>query len=164
MTRPTPGSLLAKGLGIDPRAHKQQIPDDLVDRATTAISPFDKFLEDDPTVKEWILEHVPTKRGILSYLTSFFPFVKWIGRYNTRWLTGDLIAGEYFPELFYLIAETLAYLTLHRHDPCFSDDPTGPIVCNTCKLKSRIRSLHLTRRNSPILVIWNVQGRRHRGT
>lgn len=94
MTRLTSGSVLAKSFGIDLRAHKREVPDDLVDRATTAISPFDKFLEDDPTVKEWILEHVPSKDGIISYLTSFFPFVKWIGRYNSRWLTGDLIAGE----------------------------------------------------------------------
>ena len=111
MTRPTPGFFLAKSFGIDPRAHKQDVPDDLVERATTAISPFDRFLEDDPTVKEWIQEHIPTKDGIVSYLTSFFPFVRWIGRYNSRWLTGDLIAGKTRPRT-YLTNEVLVMLII----------------------------------------------------
>ncbi len=88
-----PISILAKGIGIDSNVHKRQIPDNLVHRVTAAISPCDKFLEDDPTVKEWIQEHIPSRDSIIPYFTGFFPFAKWIGRYNTRWLTGDLIAG-----------------------------------------------------------------------
>ncbi|KAH7930843.1 sulfate permease [Leucogyrophana mollusca] len=33
------------------------------------------------------------KREVINYLTSLFPIIGWITRYNLGWLTGDLIAG-----------------------------------------------------------------------
>ncbi|RYP34409.1 hypothetical protein DL767_004278 [Monosporascus sp. MG133] len=115
VSRKTLGSLLGKAVGIDTDAHRRQIPDDLVDRATRAVAPFDKFLEDDPTVKEWILEHVPTKDGTIAYITSFFPFTKWIYRYNTRWLTGDIIAGTTLGLV--VVPQALSYALLANLSP-----------------------------------------------
>ncbi|RYP43890.1 hypothetical protein DL768_009595 [Monosporascus sp. mg162] len=115
VSRKTLGSLLGKAVGIDTDAHRRQIPDDLVDRATRAVAPFDSFLEDDPTVKEWILEHVPTKDGTIAYITSFFPFTKWIYRYNTRWLTGDIIAGTTLGLV--VVPQALSYALLANLSP-----------------------------------------------
>ncbi|KAI1495833.1 sulfate permease [Biscogniauxia marginata] len=84
---------LAKCLGIDVDAHKSRVPTDLVKRTTDAIHPLEPFTEETPTVKEWAVEHLPCRLDIVPYLTSFFPFTKWIGRYNLRWFTGDVIAG-----------------------------------------------------------------------
>ncbi|KAF8136281.1 sulfate permease, partial [Boletus edulis] len=33
------------------------------------------------------------RRGMIDYLSSLFPIVGWIARYNFGWMTGDLIAG-----------------------------------------------------------------------
>ncbi|KAI1491593.1 sulfate permease [Biscogniauxia mediterranea] len=87
------GLTLAKGLGIDVHAHERCVPCDLVKRATDAVHPYESFIEKPPTVKEWAFECLPSRHDIVPYLTSFFPFTKWIGRYNLRWFTGDVIAG-----------------------------------------------------------------------
>ncbi|KAI5927540.1 sulfate permease [Camillea tinctor] len=87
------GLKLARCLGIDIEAHERRVPHDLVKRATDAIYPYEALLDEVPTVKEWALECLPSKYDIIPYLTSFFPFTKWIGRYNLRWFTGDVIAG-----------------------------------------------------------------------
>ncbi|RYP56307.1 hypothetical protein DL769_009938 [Monosporascus sp. CRB-8-3] len=115
VSRKTLGSLLGKAVGIDTDAHRRQIPDGLVDRATRAVAPFDTFLEDDPTVKEWILEHVPTKDGTIAYITSFFPFTNWIYRYNSRWLTGDIIAGTTLGLV--VVPQALSYALLANLSP-----------------------------------------------
>lgn len=42
----------------------------------------------------YVKGHLPDpKRATIDYLTSLFPILGWITRYNTGWLTGDLIAG-----------------------------------------------------------------------
>lgn len=42
----------------------------------------------------YVKGHLPDpKHAIIDYLTSLFPILGWITRYNTGWLTGDLIAG-----------------------------------------------------------------------
>ncbi|RYO92135.1 hypothetical protein DL766_001862 [Monosporascus sp. MC13-8B] len=115
VSRKTLGSLLGKAVGIDADAHRRQVPDDLIDRTTRAVVPFDTFLEDDPTVKEWILEHVPTRDGTIAYITSFFPFTKWIYRYNTRWLTGDIIAGTTLGLV--VVPQALSYALLANLSP-----------------------------------------------
>ncbi|TDL27440.1 sulfate permease [Rickenella mellea] len=52
--------------------------------------------ENIPTItsREWInnLAFDP-KQGVINYLRSLFPILKWITRYNFGWLSGDLIAG-----------------------------------------------------------------------
>ncbi|KAI0600360.1 sulfate permease [Biscogniauxia sp. FL1348] len=87
------GLALAKGLGIDVDAHERRVPRDLVKRATDAVHPYEPFVEKPPTVKEWALDCLPSRHDIVPYLTGFFPCTKWIGRYNLRWFTGDVIAG-----------------------------------------------------------------------
>ncbi|CAE6438622.1 unnamed protein product [Rhizoctonia solani] len=39
------------------------------------------------------VENVNLKQGILDYITSLFPFLKWITRYNFGWAIGDIVAG-----------------------------------------------------------------------
>lgn len=84
---------MAKHFGIDADAATRQIPEDLNSRAANAISPHDAFFEEEVTVNEWFREHMPSRHDIIPYCISFFPFTQWIGRYNLRWLTGDIIAG-----------------------------------------------------------------------
>ncbi|EPQ58456.1 sulfate permease [Gloeophyllum trabeum ATCC 11539] len=46
------------------------------------------------SVKDWFrsLSQDP-KQDLINYLTSLFPILGWITRYNLGWLTGDVIAG-----------------------------------------------------------------------
>lgn len=53
----------------------------------------DSYLEEEPTVWEWIKSTTPNGREIGQYVRNLFPFTRWILRYNTQWLIGDLIAG-----------------------------------------------------------------------
>ncbi|KAL7275907.1 hypothetical protein RUND412_001126 [Rhizina undulata] len=51
------------------------------------------YVEDEPTVLEWLSQFKPTPGGVAHYILSLFPFLTWIGRYNLKWFTGDLVAG-----------------------------------------------------------------------
>ncbi|OTA55460.1 sulfate permease [Hypoxylon sp. EC38] len=84
---------LARGLGIDIDAHKRTVPDNLVQQSAELISPFEPFVEEPPTVKGWLLNQRMSRRGIVSYFISLFPFVNWIRRYKPRWLFADAIGG-----------------------------------------------------------------------
>lgn len=88
------GSFAAKVLGIDLDASTRHQTQELDEHLVRSISPHEPYYEEDPTVKEWLLEHVPTKDGSVRYVKSLFPFTKWIFRYNTRWLVSDVIAGK----------------------------------------------------------------------
>ena len=83
-----------KVLGIDTNARYATQPTDLDERAREVIEPADIYLEDEPTVKEFLKELVPTKEGAANYVRSVFPSASWIRRYNVRWLLGDVIAGK----------------------------------------------------------------------
>lgn len=85
------GHGLAKGLGI--KLHESE-----TERVTRGESVFstqtaDTFFEEPPTVKEALAKIVPTRKGVLNYILSLFPFLSWIGFYNVQWLIGDLVAG-----------------------------------------------------------------------
>ncbi|KAE8441536.1 hypothetical protein EG329_004844 [Mollisiaceae sp. DMI_Dod_QoI] len=54
---------------------------------------FDGFMEQKPTVFEYVKGIAPKKQGILQYMEDTFPFYKWIFNYNSHWFVGDLIAG-----------------------------------------------------------------------
>jgi sodium-independent sulfate anion transporter 11 len=82
-----------KMLGIDVNARYAHQPDGLARRARDTIDPADIYLEEEPTVAEWLRELVPTRAGALHYVTSLFPSASWIRRYNARWLLGDVVAG-----------------------------------------------------------------------
>lgn len=60
-----------------------------------SVSSADTYLEEEPTVLEWFKEVTPGSRDALRYLRNLFPFTHWIGRYNSAWLAGDLVAGQY---------------------------------------------------------------------
>lgn len=81
------------------------------------IMQLDPFFEEDPTVKEWLLEHRPTFAGTLRYLTGLFPFVRWIGNYNLQWLTGDVIGGITLG--FVVVPQAMAYALLAGLRPEF---------------------------------------------
>lgn len=53
----------------------------------------DSYIEEEPTVGQWIAGFKPTGKGAAGFTLSLFPFVTWIGRYNLKWLYGDLVAG-----------------------------------------------------------------------
>ncbi|EMC95306.1 hypothetical protein BAUCODRAFT_72750 [Baudoinia panamericana UAMH 10762] len=53
----------------------------------------DSYIEHEPTAAEWLRSLVPTGSQMMHYGINLFPFVKWIGKYNLQWLTGDLVAG-----------------------------------------------------------------------
>ncbi|TGJ85058.1 hypothetical protein E0Z10_g3694 [Xylaria hypoxylon] len=85
------GHGLAKALGI--KLHESES-----NRVTRGESVFsnqtaDSFFEEQPTVKEALASIVPSRRAILDYILSLFPFLSWIGFYNLQWLVGDLVAG-----------------------------------------------------------------------
>jgi len=53
----------------------------------------DLYIEHDITVLDWAHSLLPSKKGTIRYLTSLFPCIDWIPRYNLRWMLGDAIAG-----------------------------------------------------------------------
>lgn len=87
------GHGLAKVLGIktDEQAQADQITRG---ESTFSVNSADTYIEEEPTVAEWLRDVAPTKKGILAYLYSLFPFTHWITRYNLQWLYGDLVAGK----------------------------------------------------------------------
>ncbi|KAI5847074.1 sulfate transporter family-domain-containing protein [Morchella snyderi] len=90
------GHGLAKALGIDltpavlARNPPVDIPKELGSIRSTSS---DAYIEEEPTVIEWIGEFKPTAPGAVEYVSSLFPFISWIHRYNFKWLYGDLVAG-----------------------------------------------------------------------
>jgi solute carrier family 26 (sodium-independent sulfate anion transporter), member 11 len=51
------------------------------------------YIEEEPTVAEWFKQFEPSLPGAVKYTISLLPFLTWIGRYNLKWLYGDLVAG-----------------------------------------------------------------------
>ena len=86
------GQGLAKVLGI--KLENEHV----LDKTTRGESVFsvtsaDTYVEQEPTVGEWIADVVPSGKDLLRYARSLFPFTHWITRYNLQWLYGDLVAG-----------------------------------------------------------------------
>lgn len=55
----------------------------------------DVYIEEEPTVKEYLQEIAPSWRDVGNYVYRLFPFISWIGKYNLTWALGDTIAGKY---------------------------------------------------------------------
>ena len=87
------GHGLAKVLGI--KLNYRNPLGDLVTRGESAYSvdTADTYVEEEPRTIEWLQSVTPTGRTAVNYVHNLFPFTKWILRYNTQWLIGDLIAG-----------------------------------------------------------------------
>lgn len=62
-----------------------------------SLSSADTYVEDEPTVLEWLQHYKPTFPQAQRYVYNLFPFTHWIGRYNLQWLYGDLVAGKFAP-------------------------------------------------------------------
>lgn len=76
---------MAKVFGIDASRPEEHIP---------AIPHADPYAEDDPTVREWAAQYIPSPQDVWTYVRDLFPFLSWITKYNTTWLIGDLVAGQ----------------------------------------------------------------------
>lgn len=57
------------------------------------------------------------RRRASSYLKSLFPFLTWIGHYNSTWLASDLIAGITVGSI--VVPQGMAYASLAKLDPEF---------------------------------------------
>lgn len=84
---------MAKALGI-------KLDEPETERVTRGESVFsiqtaDSFFEEQPTVREVLADIVPSRKDIVDYIASLFPFISWIGFYNVQWLIGDLVAGMF---------------------------------------------------------------------
>ena len=51
------------------------------------------YIDREPSVTEWVSEHIPTGKDLKEFGLSLFPFVDWLPRYNLTWFIGDLVAG-----------------------------------------------------------------------
>lgn len=86
------GHSLANVLGIELKDHTPyELPE--ISRGESVYSVHDTYIEEEPTVLEFFSQFKPTGSGIAAYLYSFLPVLTWAGRYNLKWLTGDMIAG-----------------------------------------------------------------------
>lgn len=96
MTKSTSrADVVRKILGIDPneRYEYQPIELDRCGREALGSAGADIFFEQEPTVIEWLRESAPTTKDASDYFLGLFPPIKWLPRYNLRWLLGDVIAG-----------------------------------------------------------------------
>lgn len=90
------GHGLAKVLGIKLDYRSPINKEDLSrGESVFSVSSADTYVEEEPTVLEWLQKLLPTGKGVLHYLYSLIPFVHWIGHYNVQWLFGDLVAGQF---------------------------------------------------------------------
>ena len=88
------GHTLAKGLGIKinpPVAYRDEVT-----RGESVFSSDDTWVEEPPHTIDFFTELVPEKKEVYDYVVSLFPFLQWIGHYNSQWLIGDLVAGTFF--------------------------------------------------------------------
>ncbi|KAK0657499.1 sulfate transporter family-domain-containing protein [Cercophora newfieldiana] len=84
--------LIARILGI--KLQDDDPYQDEVTRGESILSDHgDTFVEEPPRVMETLAKLRPTKRQMVDYFLSLFPFLSWIGHYNVQWLIGDLVAG-----------------------------------------------------------------------
>jgi sodium-independent sulfate anion transporter 11 len=106
------GHGLAKGLGI-----KLDYRNDAVTRgeSTYSVSTADSYVEEEPRTIDWIKDLFPTRKEWLTYLRSLFPFTRWIMRYNTQWLIGDLVAGITVGAV--VVPQSMAYAKLAELPP-----------------------------------------------
>ncbi|MCJ1479793.1 Sulfate permease 2 [Lambiella insularis] len=112
------GHALAKGLGIKLNYRNPTGKEDITrGESVFSVSSADTYVEQEPTVAEWIREVTPTGRGMLQYFYNMFPFVHWIGRYNGTWLFGDLVAGITVGAV--VVPQGMAYATLAQLDVQF---------------------------------------------
>ena len=156
--------ILRRTLHIDPEERYSRQPSNLDHRAKQA--GVDPFLEEEPTVKEFLGELVPSREGVANYLRSLFPSSTWIGRYNLHWLLGDSIAGK---------QERVTNRRLKPSNSCLRSSgvvltskeknrshcwprcsPPSNGVCIACPAFSRVRPVHIFHRRRAVLDFWDI--------
>lgn len=87
------GAGVKKVLGLK---DEYPVPTDPVTRgeSTFSVQSAEMYFDQDPTTMEYFRELTPSGEDVVRYLTSLFPFLNWISRYNLQWLIGDLVAGK----------------------------------------------------------------------
>ncbi|KAM5516937.1 Sulfate permease 2-like protein 2 [Fusarium oxysporum f. sp. phaseoli] len=75
---------LEKFIGADHTEPEEKAP---------SISNADLYIEEEPTVGEFLREITPSARAVGEYFYNLFPFLSWVGKYNLIWFIGDLVAG-----------------------------------------------------------------------
>ncbi|KAH8654964.1 sulfate transporter family-domain-containing protein [Tricladium varicosporioides] len=100
-------------LHIDPDERYSRQPKDLEKRAKDAVT--QTYIEEEPNIREWAQQLIPTRDGFANYMRSLFPSATWIGRYNLHWLMGDTIAGLTIG--FVVVPQAMAYALLARLSP-----------------------------------------------
>jgi len=89
------GHFLAKILGIKLGERDHDIQEELSrGESVFSVQTANTYVEEPPTVQEFLKEYTPTRKATLAYLKSLFPFVYWIHHYNLQWFLGDLVAGK----------------------------------------------------------------------
>ncbi|KAI9679909.1 MAG: Sulfate permease 2 [Caeruleum heppii] len=113
------GHFLAKPLGIklDYRDEVGKTSDLSRGESVFSVSSADQYVEQEPTVQEWIQKLTPSGRTMLRYLYDLFPFVHWITRYNLRWFSGDMVAGITVGAV--VVPQSMAYALLAQLPPEF---------------------------------------------
>jgi len=89
------GHGLAKALGIKLEYRNELDEEIRRGESVFSIQTAGTYVEEEPRSADWMLEQIPDGEQMKHYVISLFPFLKWIGRYNLQWLTGDLVAGKF---------------------------------------------------------------------
>jgi len=58
-----------------------------------SVTSADGYVEQEPTVVDWLRDVGPGRDDVIDYVKSLFPVFGWLPRYNVRWAIGDVIAG-----------------------------------------------------------------------
>lgn len=97
------------------------------------------YVEQDPTVKEYLRDLWPSKAAADHYLRSLLPCIDWLPRYNRIWLVGDLVAGITVGAVVVPQGMAVSAAVL-LESPDFL---TGPSVRQISQLGTRVRVVQL---------------------
>lgn len=104
------------------------------------------YIEKEPSVKDWVQEHWPSKSDVKAYGLSLFPFIDWLPRYNVQWLFGDLVAGITVG----CVVVPQSMCSQSRNTPCCGGELTFAFlrygICSARTAAPAIRSIFLFRR------------------
>jgi sodium-independent sulfate anion transporter 11 len=76
---------LEKFIGADHTEPEEKAP---------SITNADLYIEEEPTVGEFLREITPSAHAVGEYFYNLFPFLSWVGKYNLIWFVGDMVAGK----------------------------------------------------------------------
>lgn len=108
---------LARALGIKLRNNQPYQDEVTRGESILSVQTAETFIEPEPTTKEFLKGLAPTKKDVITYSRSLFPFLDWIGKYNLQWLAGDLVAGITIGAV--VVPQGMAYAILANLEPQF---------------------------------------------